>query len=86
MEAVQNHEERIVKTPGICGGDARVRDTRLSVWGLEQWRRLGWSDAKILDAYPRLTPEDLRAAWAYAERHREEIDAAILENETTAVR
>jgi len=27
-------EQRIVKTPGVCGGEACVRGTRLSVWGL----------------------------------------------------
>jgi uncharacterized protein (DUF433 family) len=73
--------DRIVKTPGVCGGDARVKGTRISVWGLEEWRRLGWSDARILDAYPQLKPEDLTAAWAYAGQHRDEIEAAIRENQ-----
>ena len=73
--------DRIVKTPDVCGGDARVKGTRLSVWGLEEWRRLGWSDAQILDAYPQLKPEDLAAAWAYVEQHPEEIEGAIRENQ-----
>jgi uncharacterized protein (DUF433 family) len=71
---------RIVKTPNVCGGDACIRDTRLPVWGLEEWRRLGWSDERILDEYPQLTPEDLAAAWAYAASHRDEIERAIREN------
>jgi len=73
--------DRIVKTPGVCGGDARIRDTRLSVWGLEEWRRLGWTDAQILDAYPQLKPEDLAAAWRYVEWHPAEIEEAIRENQ-----
>ena len=73
--------DRVVKTPGVCGGDARVKGTRISVWGLEEWRRLGWSDARILDAYPQLKPEDLAAAWAYAAHHRDEIAEAIRENQ-----
>jgi uncharacterized protein (DUF433 family) len=73
--------DRIVKTPGVCCGDARVRDTRITVYGLEEWRRLGWTDARLLDAYPQLKPQDLAAAWEYVDRHRDEIDAAIRENQ-----
>ena len=65
----------------VCGGDACIKNTRISVWGLEEWRRLGWSDAKILDAYPQLTQENLAAAWAYVEQHPEEIEGAIRENQ-----
>jgi uncharacterized protein (DUF433 family) len=81
MSANNQDNERIVKTPGVCGGDARINGTRLSVWGLEEWRRLGWSDARILDAYPQLKPDDLKAAWAYVAQHRDEIEAAIGENQ-----
>jgi uncharacterized protein (DUF433 family) len=73
--------DRIVKTSNVCGGDARIQGTRISVWGLEEWRRLGWSDARILDAYPQLKPEDLAAAWSYVEQHSEEIERAIRENQ-----
>jgi uncharacterized protein (DUF433 family) len=73
--------DRIVRTPGVCGGDARVNGARISVWGLEEWRRLGWSDARIVDAYPQLKPEDLAAAWAYVAQHRDELEEAIRENQ-----
>ena len=72
--------DRIVKTPGVCGGDARVKNTRISVWGLEEWRRLGWSDDRIRDAHPQLQPEDLSAAWVYVEQHPDEIEEAIRQN------
>ena len=71
---------RIVKTPDVRGGEARVRDTRLTVSGPEEWRRPGWSDQRILDEYPQLTPEDLAAAWAYVEQQQGEIEQAIREN------
>jgi uncharacterized protein (DUF433 family) len=73
--------DRVVKTPGVCGGDARVRGTRITVYGLEEWRRLGWADQRILDAYPQLNPEDLAAAWDYVNRHADEIHEAIRENQ-----
>lgn len=72
---------RIVKTPGVCGGEACIKGTRLAVWGLVKWQRLGWSDEQILDSYPQLQPEDLAAAREYAAGHKEEIEQAIRENE-----
>ena len=74
-------ESRITKTPGVCGGDACIRGTRLAVWGLVEWRRLGWDEARFLDAYPQLTKDDLAAAWEYAEANAEEITRSIRENE-----
>lgn len=72
----------ISKQPDRCGGDACVRDTRITVWGLVARRRLGWSDDKIRDDVVGLTPADLEAAWEYAAAHADEIDQNIRENET----
>ncbi len=71
----------ISKLPGRCGGETCVRDTRITVWGLAAYRRLGLSDEKIREAVAGLTPADLEAAWDYAHTHAEEIDRAIRENE-----
>lgn len=71
----------IEKGPGIAGGAACIVRTRIPVWTLESYRRLGWSEAKILGNYPTLRAADLVHAWAYADAHRQEIDEAIRENE-----
>ncbi len=71
----------ISKTPDRCGGDACVRETRIPVWVLVNFRRLGGSDSDLLRDYPSLTPADLEAAWAYTATHAEEIERAIRENE-----
>lgn len=71
----------IDKTPGVCGGDARVVRTRIPVWTLEQARRLGLSDAALLASYPTLRAEDLANAWRYARIHAAEIERAIAENQ-----
>jgi uncharacterized protein (DUF433 family) len=71
----------VSKKPDRCGGDACVRDTRITVWGLVAYRRLGLSDAEILGAVQGLTATDLEAAWEYAAANPEEIDGAIRENE-----
>lgn len=72
----------IRKTPGVLGGEARVGDKRVAVWMLVQARRLGVTDAELLDRYVvELTNEDLTAAWAYYAWHRDEIEDAIRRNE-----
>jgi uncharacterized protein (DUF433 family) len=71
----------VSKRPDRCGGDACVRDTRIPVWVLLGYRRLGSSDTEILGFYPSLNPADLEAAWEYAAANAEEIDRAIRENE-----
>jgi uncharacterized protein (DUF433 family) len=74
---------RIQKTPGVIGGDACIRTTRIAVWMVVEGRRLGMSDQELLARYdPPLTQADLDAAWEYYENHREEIDQAIREHET----
>lgn len=71
----------IEKTVGIVGGAPRIVRTRIPVWVLEGYKRLGWSEARILENYPTLTAADLVNAWAYADSHSDEMDQSIRENE-----
>lgn len=71
----------IEKTPGVAGGVACIVRTRIPVWVLENYRRLGWTEARILANYPTLRAADLVHAWAYVDAHRQEVDDAIRENE-----
>ena len=70
-------ESCIQKTPGVVGGDACIRHTRIPVWLLVEWRRLGVSDSDLLDDYPYLTTADLATAWEYYQRNQAEIEEAI---------
>ena len=71
----------IESTPGVCGGEPRIVRTRVTVWALEQARRLGASEAELLRIYPTLRSEDLVNAWAYVRSNKGEIDRQIQENE-----
>lgn len=71
----------IEKTPGVCGGDARITRTRIPVWLLVRQRQLGLNDEEILNGYPTLRQEDLNNAWNYYRVHKAEIEAQIIENE-----
>ncbi|HLW67594.1 MAG TPA: DUF433 domain-containing protein [Gemmataceae bacterium] len=35
------------KTPGVCGGDACIRNTRIPVWLLVAWMKDGLNDERI---------------------------------------
>lgn len=70
--------DRITKTPGVCGGNACLRGTRITVWGLVQRRRFGLSDLAISESIQGGVPAaDLEAAWEYAAAHPDEIEEAI---------
>jgi uncharacterized protein (DUF433 family) len=78
MEA--SRQDRIRKPPGVCGGEACIRATRIPVWTLVAFRQTV-DEAGLLAMYPTLERADLDAARAYAESHRNEIDRAIEEND-----
>jgi uncharacterized protein (DUF433 family) len=71
----------IQKTPGVCGGDACIRNTRIMVWLLVSLKRQGATEDQLLSNFPTLDSNDLGVAWEYYRRNREEIDKAIKENE-----
>jgi len=71
----------IEKMPNVQGGDACIAGTRIPVWVLENSRRFGFSEARILANYPTLHAADLVNAWAYVEANQREINEAIHANE-----
>jgi uncharacterized protein (DUF433 family) len=80
-EAPARRFATIEKTPGVCGGAARVAGTRIPIWQLVEAREAGASEAQILLDYPGLRAVNLVEAWDYAEAHREEIAAEIHKNQ-----
>ncbi|MDE2156445.1 MAG: DUF433 domain-containing protein [Xanthomonadaceae bacterium] len=67
-----NWQERIESDPAICGGRPRVNGTRLTVEFLLGLKAAGWSDPQILENYPHLEEDDLRAVFAFVQRLIEE--------------
>jgi uncharacterized protein (DUF433 family) len=70
----------IEKTPGVCGGAARVVGTWIPVWQLVEARSLDASEAQLVIDYPRLNAANLVDDWAYAEDHPDEIAREIHTN------
>lgn len=73
--------DSVTKQADRCGGNACLRDLRIPVWAVVQYRRPGASDSEILRAYPSFKLSDLDAAWAYAAKYPEETEEAIRCNE-----
>ncbi|MCU0544973.1 MAG: DUF433 domain-containing protein [Oscillatoriaceae cyanobacterium Prado104] len=81
VQSLSNTWQGIEKTPGVCGGDARIANTRIPIWVLVEARRIGYSEADLLESYPTIGAADLANAWAYAEAYSDEIELAIKEND-----
>ncbi len=82
MNAVET--PAIQKTPNVCGGQARVRNTRIPVWILVLKRLRGQSDAAVLHSYPTLAQADLDAAWDYYQHNPVEVEQSIWLNDVAA--
>ena len=59
-------QERTVLDPTILIGKPVIRGTRLAVEFLIDLMAEGWTASQILDNYPPLTTDDLKAALHYA--------------------
>lgn len=58
--------DRIVVDPKVLTGKPVVRGTRISVEFVVDLLAAGWGHAQILESYPRLSEDDIRACLAYA--------------------
>ncbi len=57
---------RISADPAVMMGKPCVKGTRLTVELILRKLGAGWSFADVLDAYPQLAEDDLRAALVFA--------------------
>ena len=71
----------IVKTPGTCGGRARVAGRRVPVSSIYRWFLRGRAPEDILEKYEAVSLAEIYAAIAYALANREEIGAEIAEED-----
>ena len=61
-----NWKKRISIDPMVCHGKACIRGTRVMVSAILDNVSDGVSHDEILSSYPSLSPEDIKAAIAYA--------------------
>lgn len=61
-----DYRERITIEPGKRGGQACVRGMRIAVADVLGWLAEGMSHADIIEDFPELTEDDIRAVLAFA--------------------
>lgn len=60
-----NWQKLITSDDSILQGKPIIKGTRISVEFILERLADGWSEKDILENYPRLTPEALKAVYAY---------------------
>ena len=66
-----NHRDRITLEPEKRGGKPCIRGLRITVYDVLEYLASGMTEAEILEDFPDLEREDIRAALAFAaERER----------------
>lgn len=70
--ATKGHEGRIVRDPGVCGGEPVFKGTRVTLRTVLASLAAGDSAEDILAAFPTLKAEDVHAAIAFAAASAEE--------------
>ena len=69
--------ERITHDPNVMGGKPCIRGLRVTVGTVVGLLAAGHSEERVLEAYPYLESEDIRAALAYAAWRSEEIEVPL---------
>ncbi len=66
-----SYQDIITIEPGKRGGKPCIRRMRISVYDVLGWLAAGMSQAEIIDDFPELTTEDIRACLEFvADRER----------------
>lgn len=68
----------IVKTPGTCGGVARIDGTRIAVWLIVSLKK-SQTDEQILYSYPHITQKDIVDCMRYYRKNIKEITTEMRE-------
>jgi uncharacterized protein (DUF433 family) len=61
-----DYRERITIEPGKRGGKPCIRGLRITVYDVLEYLASGMSEVEILEDFPELEPEDLRACLRFA--------------------
>ena len=67
-----NYRDHIVRDSEICGGEPVIRGTRVTLRTLLASLAEGSDEAEILQDFPALTREDIKAVIAFAAASAEE--------------
>ena len=72
-----NYQDRISIEPGKRGGKPCIRGMRITVYDVLEYLASGMSEQEIIDDFPDLTQEDIRASLAFAADRERKLVSAI---------
>ena len=67
-----DYDEHIVRDPKVCGGESVIKGTRVTIRTILASLAEGATIEEILDDFPSLTEENVRAVIAFAAASAEE--------------
>lgn len=71
----------VTSNKSICGGAPSIDGTRIPVWSIIKWYKIGMSIEEIMNEFPQLMPAQIHDAFSYYYDHQNEIEKEIAENE-----
>lgn len=63
---MSNFQNRITITPGVRSGKPCIAGTRITVYDILEYLAGGMTEVQLLEDFPSLRSEDIRAALAFA--------------------
>ncbi len=72
-----NYSERITIEAGKRGGKPCIRGLRITVYDVLSWLADGMSEPEIIEDYPELMAEDIKACLAFAASREHNISALM---------
>ncbi len=73
-----NWKDRIVADPEVLVGKPIIKGTRLSVDFILSLFAEGWTESQVLENYPQIDMDDLKAVFAFAQACLAEEDYVAL--------
>lgn len=74
----------VTRKKGVCGSRSIIDGTRIPVWSIIKWYKLGMAIEEIMREFPQLNPSQVHDAFSYYYDHQQEIEGDIAENEDEA--
>jgi uncharacterized protein (DUF433 family) len=74
---MMNYSERITIEAGKRGGKPCIRGLRITVYDVLSWLADGMTEPEIIEDYPELMAEDIKACLAFAASREHNISALV---------
>ena len=74
---IMNYQDFITIEPGKRGGKPCIRSMRIAVYDVLDWLASDMSEAEILEDYPELTQDDIRACLAFAANREHQLSTLV---------